>query len=462
MSKRRWTGIVRPWPKSLFGRIALILFSGLAAAHVLTFGLLVYDRAQAVSAMMVAYLAKDMASSLAILERVPAEERETWLPKIDRKHYRYRLALPPADASPASAAAQRIAATIARELGPRIPVTALTTRQATDPLDFELVLKLDDGTPLTLQFDAPETGVSSWVLGALAFQLATLGLFTWIAVRIATQPLARLADAANRLKPHAPARLLPETGPQEVLGAAIAFNAMQRRIADHVAERVRILAAISHDLQSPITRMRLRTDLLDDLALRQKLQCDLTAMQRLIEQGIDLARSSAPTPEALAPTDIQALLESLVYDYAESGRQVSLCGHIDGPVVTAPHALRRIITNLTDNALKFGEDVEISVGRDVRNRISIEVSDRGPGIPEAELDAVLVPFHRVEASRSRETGGAGLGLAIASQLAIALNGELRLTNRDGGGLVARLTLPTVQAGHFVVATSRPAEPGPIP
>jgi signal transduction histidine kinase len=109
--------------------------------------------------------------------------------------------------------------------------------------------------------------------------------------------------------------------------------------------------------------------------------------------------------------------------------------------VTAPHALRRIVTNLTDNALKFGEDVEILVERDVRDHVSIVVKDRGPGIPEAELEAVIAPFYRVEASRSRETGGAGLGLTIASQLAIALNGELCLTNRNGGGLAARVTLP---------------------
>jgi len=430
------------WPRTLFGRIALILFGGIAAAHVLTFALLLYDRGQAVSAMMVAYLAKDMASSIAILDRVPAGERETWLPRIDRKNYQYRIGTPSPDALPASAAAQRVAATVARELGPHTPITASSEPGATDPLDFELALKLGDGTPLIVKINAPDVTVSPWVLGALAVQVAILGLFTWIAVRIATQPLARLADAANQLKPNVPAPLLPETGPQEVLGAAIAFNAMQRRIADHIDERVRILAAISHDLQSPITRMGLRTDLLDDLALRQKFQSDLTAMQALIEQGIDLARSAAPTPEPLVPTDIQALLESLVYDYTDSGRHVSLYGHIDGPIVTAPQALRRIVNNLTDNALKFGQDVEICVKHDARNNVSIEVRDRGPGIPEPELEAVLAPFYRVEVSRSRETGGAGLGLAIACQLARALGGQLRLTNRDGGGLAARLNLPS--------------------
>ena len=156
---------------------------------------------------------------------------------------------------------------------------------------------------------------------------------------------------------------------------------------------------------------------------------------------LDLARSAAPPREASAPTDVQALLESLVYDYADSGHLVTLCGRIEGPVVTASHALRRIMTNLTDNALKFGKDAEISVERDVRGCVLIVVRDRGPGIPEPELEAVFAPFYRVEASRSRETGGAGLGLAIASHLAIALRGELRLTNRTGGGLEARLVLP---------------------
>jgi signal transduction histidine kinase len=125
---------------------------------------------------------------------------------------------------------------------------------------------------------------------------------------------------------------------------------------------------------------------------------------------LDLARSAAPPREASAPTDVQALLESLVYDYADSGHLVTLCGRIEGPVVTASHALRRIMTNLTDNALKFGKDAEISVERDVRGCVLIVVRDRGPGIPEPELEAVFARFYRVEASRSRETGERGWGL----------------------------------------------------
>jgi signal transduction histidine kinase len=432
------------WPSSLLGRIALILFCGLSAAHVLSLGLLLYDRAQTVSAMMVAYLAKDIASSVAMLDRLPAAERPQWLSKLDRRNYNYRLDPPPAQPLAASSTATGIAAIVGRELGPARAITAAAPSAFADPLRFDLHLKLADGSPLAIEVMPPETGLSPWVLSALAAQLALLGLFSWIAVREATKPLARLADAADALGPDLQGQPLAEDGPKEVAHAAKAFNAMQRRIAEHVAERVRILAAISHDLQSPITRMRLRTDMLDDQALRQKLQSDLSAMQVLIEEGLDLARSTGRATERPVRTDLKALLESLVYDYADSGRPVGLNCLVEHPVVTSPHTLRRIIINLADNALKFGCDVEIVARTEAPNRIAIVVQDRGPGIPQHELAAVLQPFHRLEGSRSRETGGTGLGLAIAQRLSTALGGELSLTNRFDGGLAAQVALPAHQ------------------
>ncbi len=378
------------WPTSLFGRIALILFCGLSAAHVLSLGLLLYDRAQTVSAMMIAYLAKDVASSIAILERVPPEERKDWLLKIDRKNYRYVLGREAADRAPPTATARSVASMISRELGPAYTVTANAPVPASDPLQLHLALTLRDGTPVTVELDPPDTGLSSWVLAALAFQLAILAVFSSIAVRIATQPLARLAEAADELGPDLRGAVLDEGGPKEVARAAVAFNTMQRRLADHIAERVRILAAISHDLQSPITRMRLRTDLLDDSSLKQKLQNDLSTMQALIEEGIDLARSAERTTETPVPTDLQALLESLVYDYADSGTRVGLVGRLDTPVATSPRSLRRIVTNLVDNALKFGRasfGIAVQVSRK-RNLLPysnpfIALRDREIGKPEA-------------------------------------------------------------------------------
>ncbi len=257
----------------------------------------------------------------------------------------------------------------------------------------------------------------------------------------ATRPLARLVDAANALAPGKSTQPLPETGSREVAQAAAAFNAMQRRIDAHLDERMRILAAVSHDLQTPITRMRLRAELLDDATLREKLQSDLATMQSLVGEGLAYARSAHSATEPLRRVDLHALLDSLACDYVDAGQRVGLAGNAPLTLDTRPQALRRLVANLVDNALKFAgtADIEVSANRD--GRVSVEVLDRGPGIPEDQLDAVSQPFYRVESSRNRDTGGTGLGLAIAQQLAQVLGGELTLSNRDGGGLCARLLLP---------------------
>ena len=275
----------------------------------------------------------------------------------------------------------------------------------------------------------------------MTIQLAMLAVLTWIAVRLATRPLMKLAKAADALGPDVKGNELPEEGPQEVARAAAAFNSMQRRIADYLAERIHILAAVSHDLQTPITRMRLRVDLMDDSVQRDKLRSDLNAMQILVEQGIAYARSAHDVAEKPCQTDLDALLGSLVCDYLDAGQTVCLIGRIGRPLVTRPHTLRRIIINLADNALKFGKEAEIMVKAEGHDHVYIAVRDRGPGIPGSELTAVLQPFYRIEGSRNRESGGTGLGLAIAQQLTVALGGTLALSNRKGGGLEVLLSLP---------------------
>jgi hypothetical protein len=311
------TTLARLLPRSLFGRIALILFAGLAAAHVLSFALVMYERAQAGTAMMAAYVVRDVAGSIAILERAPKNERADWLKLLDRPNYRYALE-GGAAGSVAPAQADVVLTMLGERLGPQYPVTASRPPGATEPLQLALHTKLQDGTPLTVELLPPRMSVSPWVAIALTLQLALLGLFTWIAVRIATEPLTRLQRAADALGPELNGAPLPQDGPNEVARAAGAFNAMQRRIADHLAERSRIVAAISHDLQTPITRMRLRADLLDDDALRRKLHGDLHEMQVLVEQGIDFARGR-DTAEPACPTDLHALLDSLICDYADAG-----------------------------------------------------------------------------------------------------------------------------------------------
>ncbi|MEO7547187.1 MAG: ATP-binding protein [Ramlibacter sp.] len=431
--------MARLWPGSLFGRITLILFFGLAAAHVLSFWLVFMERGMAARSMMVSYLARDVSSSVAMLERLPAGERAEWLPRLARANYRFRLEQRAADTVPSrSALADPVIQAVRGALEPAREVEALQPRQP--GLAMQLQLQLVDGTPLAVDLLEPRFEASPWVLAVLAVQLALLGLLTWLAVRLATRPLQSLADAADALGPAQEGAPLPEDGPREVARAAAAFNAMQQRIQAHLAERMHILAAVSHDLQTPITRLRLRADLLDDEVLRNKLLADLAEMQHLVEEGIAYARAAHAVREPLRPVDLAALLDSLACDYADAGRPVVL--HAPGPLVlaTRPQALRRLLVNLVDNALKFAGTAEIDV-QAMPGALAVRVLDRGPGIPAEALQAVLQPFARLETSRSRDTGGTGLGLAIAQQLAQALDGRLVLGPREGGGLEARMEIP---------------------
>jgi signal transduction histidine kinase len=429
------------WPRSLFGRLSLILFVGLIAAHVLSVGLIMYERTQAARATMIFNLAKDVESAVSILEQVPAADRPLWLGRLERKNYRYVLGAEKNGAPVQSRLAQQATGAVSNALGAHYSVAATAPTDGGSNKQMDLHLRLADGTPLTVEVLASAMSLSQWVPAILLIQLAILAVFTWLAVRLATRPLAQFAHAADTLGADLRAEPLSEGGPLEVARAAAAFNAMQRRIAAYMAERLQILAAVSHDLQTPITRMRLRVDLMDNAPHREKMRKDLEAMQMLVEEGIAYARNAHGLVEAPCRVDLDALLGSLVYDYQDAGHAIRLSGRFAGALTTRPHGLRRIVTNLVDNALKFGKDVEIVVKTEPSAHVSITVLDRGPGIPPEELDKALQPFYRVESSRNRETGGTGLGLAIAQQLAAGLGGSLALSNRPDGGLAAHVLLP---------------------
>ncbi|MGV2861229.1 ATP-binding protein, partial [Achromobacter sp. AGC39] len=317
----------------------------------------------------------------------------------------------------------------------------LTVRaMADDPRHIQARVVLSDGQPVVLNIHLSSMRPAPWLLAVLAVQLILLIACAWLAVRLAVRPLTRLAHAAETLDPNAKSPLLQEDGPAEVAHAATAFNAMQARIAAHVAERMQILGAISHDLQTPITRMKLRTEFMDPSEDRDKLAQDLNEVERLVREGIDYARSAHGKVEPPVRVDLNAFLQSLVYDYQDTGKPVSLEGDSGAPLMARPHALRRILGNLIDNALKFAGAAQVQVATHDDATLSIFVLDRGPGIPDHELAAVLHPFYRLEGSRNRDTGGTGLGLAIAQQLAQAMDGALILSARDGGGLSVELRL----------------------
>lgn len=431
------------WPSSLFVRLLLIFFIGIVAAQAMAYALVMYERTMAGRGLMLENLERDFASSIAILERVPAGERAAWLPLLDRINYRYQLGAGLKGHGPDTALAQRVGAAITDTMGPRHKAAVRAIPGEPDRVQVHLVL--GDGAPVTIDLRASSMPVSPWLPALLLLQLALLAICAFFAVRIATEPLQRLAQAADALGPDLKGTALPEDGPTEVARASTAFNAMQKRIAGYLKERTQILAAISHDLQTPITRMRLRTDLMDEGEQRSKLQHDLDEMVLLVREALAYARSLHGADELPRRMDLDALLDTMRCDYDDAGNAVSVAGQVSRPVMGRPLALRRILGNLTDNALKFGHDVELTVQVNIQEEIEISVLDRGPGIHESELDAVLQPFYRVESSRNRETGGTGLGLAIAQQLAVSMGARLTLSNRLGGGLCARLVMPAAWA-----------------
>ncbi|UTY60089.1 ATP-binding protein [Massilia sp. erpn] len=423
----------------MFGRLMLILVLGLVLAQALSFGVFLLQRMQSGKSMMLYSLGKDVASTVAILERLPAEERAGWLKNLERRNYRYQLGYIAMGAPLEIPLVDEVRESLRSALAASYPVVITAAPEGGKRLDMHL--KLSDGTPLTVILTPSFMPLPDWLLPVIAIQLAVLIAFLWLAVRLATYPLAQLARAADLTEPQGAAQPLSEDGPLEVAQAAKAFNAMRARIDGFLSERMQILAAVSHDLQTPITRMRLRAELLDDATQRDRMLYDLQAMQMLVEEGIAYARNAHGLNETPCRTDLDALLGSLVYDYTDAGQAVRLSGELKLVLLTRPHALRRIVTNLADNALKFGKDVEIVLAREAGGRYSISVLDRGPGIPAEEREAVMQPFYRIESSRNRDTGGTGLGLAIVQQLTLALGGTLSLAQREGGGLAAQVLLP---------------------
>ena len=433
----RWSWL--HWPRTLFARLALILFVGLALAQTLSFWLTLTERDQTMTNVMMGYIEREVSSSVALLDHLPPNERAQWLPRLARRSYEFILG-PGITGGPVDARlSARVAQSIADGIGTRYPLTVNAVPG--DDERLQVHLRLSDGTPLTIDM-RPMSGapLSRWLPLVLALQLAVLVACCWLAVRLATRPLHQLAVAADTLGPDLKAARLPEDGPSEVSRAARAFNAMQDRIATYMTERMQILAAISHDLQTPITRMRLRVDVMDDDEQGAKLRQDLHEMESLVKEGVTYARTLHGATEVPCRVEPDALLDSLVCDYADAGQAVSLEGRIGVSLMTRPQALRRILGNLVDNALKFGGAAQIAASRLPDGQTLIAVLDRGPGIPAESLEAVFEPFYRLEASRNRETGGTGLGLAIARQLAMAMDATLSLHNRPGGGLEARLTL----------------------
>lgn len=308
-------------------------------------------------------------------------------------------------------------------------------------LTFVAQVALRDGTRVTFDARQPQA-TEHWpyrLAGSIVVLLVAVLVVSLIAVRWATRPLKTLADAADELGKNINRAPLAETGPTEVARAARAFNTMQSRLAGYLRERTQVLAAMSHDLKTPITRLRLRAELLDDAQLRNKFGNDLQEMEAMVASALDFLRGM-DNGEPVQSVDINALLESLQADLRETGGNVTIEGAATVPYPGRPQALKRGLANLLENAIKYGSSAQLVVD-DNAEWLQISILDQGPGLPPDQLTRVFEPFYRIEGSRNRDTGGTGLGLAIAKNVAELHGGSITLRNRDAGGLAAELSLP---------------------
>ncbi len=272
----------------------------------------------------------------------------------------------------------------------------------------------------------------------LSFQLVTLVIAAWYGARLLSRPIQRLADAAERLSDDLDSTPLPENGFHESRQAAHAFNLMQKRIREQVQQRGRMLAAVSHDLRTPLARLKLRVEQIPNPQLRTRMGHDLGEMIGMLDATLRYLHEQRSS-EALQRFDLQALVESMVEDAQDRGANVQTEGTC-APLPAQPMALRSCVSNLLENALRYAGHAMIEL-RDGRSQVEVRVIDHGPGISAEQREAVFEAFFRLEGSRNRSSGGVGLGLTIAREAAQHQGGDIRLEETPGGGLTAILILP---------------------
>jgi signal transduction histidine kinase len=444
--------------------MVLILVSGVIVAQVLSIAIILGERDRfilRVSAMQAGYRLAHLAKLLDSAD--PLEKQEIITAQQDPM-LSLVLARSPSEELSAERSDENQTAsfteTLHRYLGPARPlrvlaigpnpetklhadkVSAILSEQAPD-LIYAAQIGLRDGFWLSFQhridraiFDPPFYHIA---LGML-FRLGIVIGVALIAVRLAVQPLSVLASAAEQLGKDMHRKPLAITGPMEVRRAAETFNRMQARLVRFIQDRTRLLAAISHDLKTPITRLRLRVELLEnECDLKKRFVNDLEEMEGLVNSTLEFIRG-AEWHESAQPMDVMALLESLQADAQDVGREVTIEGSTQLPLVGHPQALKRCIANLVDNAVLYGQRARIVVDGD-HTHLRLRIRDTGPGIPPDELERVFAPFFRLESSRNRASGGTGLGLSIARNIARGHGGELSLHNLAAGGLEAILVLP---------------------
>lgn len=453
-------------PRTLFGQTLLILLAGLAVSHLIGAWLYTADREEAVRAIGGLGLAQRVSNITQLVASAPAEWRERIVASSSDPTFRVLLsATPPAAAGsmddPAARAvadfltnrlpegtAQQIRVAIADMPGPPF-AQGHGHAMRMGPMmhaagawrGLEVAVQIAGGQWLSFASVVPETGPAvsyQFILSMAVMAVIILAVSIW-AVRRVTAPLGTIAVAAERLGKDIAATPLAEIGTVEMRQAASAFNGMQARLRRFVEDRTRMLAAISHDLRTPLTSLRLSAEDVEGAAERERMLAAIDEMTVMIEATLAFARDEAASVPRRR-IDLTALVASIIDDMAAAGRAVTMASVPSVICECEPGALKRAVSNLIDNAVKYGKAAHVSI-HTPPGAVEISIEDEGPGIPPEELTRVFQPFYRLEQSRSRDTGGIGLGLAIALSVVQAHGGEIVLANRPEGGLRATVKLP---------------------
>jgi two-component system OmpR family sensor kinase len=435
-------------PDTIVGRAVAILLLALALSHLLSM------------AWYRSYLSQqaDLADERVVAERIAAVKQAVMaLPPGERESAAHSLsgrgltahwsAIPLVE--DASVRDDRLDMLVRRlqQLVPGIDGNGLRVAYAAEGHGADHVLLVSTRLPDGSWLNASATALSTvdrqdrhFIVPTTLMSLAILAVSIYL-VRVCTAEFRSIARAARRLGVDVAAPPLPIHGPEEVREAAAAFNEMQNRIRTLVTDRTQMLAAISHDLRSPITAIRLRAEFIEEGDERDRILTQLDEMEAMVSATLSFLKDDGGREETRV-VEVGALLETICDDMADAGRPVRFDGPTGATMRCRPMALKRALTNLIENAVKYGGSTTVSLAA-LPDHLTVSIDDNGPGIPEAEMETVFNPFYRLEASRNRETGGFGLGLTVARSVIKGHGGDLVLENRSAGGLRATVTLPRV-------------------
>ena len=463
---------LRLLPRSLAGQLIALILAALIVSQLFTLWLFTDERRAALLELAGGTVVSRTASLVELLDETPPQLHEQIRNAASSRLLYYWISARPAVEDTGSGPVdRRIRQALQRELGeerairtevgrnievpryhrphqgrPRAAAEAKkakTPRTRNVPLIVAMSVELESGRWLNMaarvNFQRTSLFRSFVTVGIMSIAVIVIIVLT---VRRLTRPLGGLASAAEQLGRGDDVANLAEAGPPEVRGAIRAFNVMQERLTRFIQDRTAMLAAISHDLRTPITSLRIRAEFIEDEENRNRVIQTLDEMQRMVEATLAFAKDEA-NREPTSRVDLGEFLDAVVVDYQDMNQPVTLASSsTPDRVIFAcrPIAMKRALRNLIDNAVRYGERASVGYSADA-DTVIITVRDFGPGIPADKLDAVFEPFLRLEASRSEDTGGIGLGLAIARSNIHAHGGTLQLRNAPEGGLLATITLP---------------------